>query len=377
MIKIVHLITDLSTGGAEMMLYKLLSRLDRRFCCQVVCMTDAGTLGHRIEALGLRVTTLGMSRGLPSLRGIWHFYRLVRKERPHIVQTWLYHADLLGLMVGKGAGVPAIAWNVRCSNMDMRHYRTLSGMTFRLLAKLSVWPDVVVTNSEAGRRFHEMAGFHPRRWAVIPNGFDVERFLPDPAARRKLRSELSCAADVCLIGMIARDDPMKDHPTFLKAARRLASGAAEVQFVLAGLGMDLKNRDLTQKIESLGLSRSIHLLGERNDVQAVMAALDIATVSSAYGEGFPNVLGEAMACGIPCVATDVGDAAVLIGATGKVVPPRNPEALAGAWEELIARGPDGRRRLGEAARERVKAHYDLPMIVKQYEQCYESLASSG
>lgn len=359
------------------MLFKLLSSLDRRFSSLVVSMTDAGTLGPSIEAHGVQVVTLGMRRGRPSIRGLWALSRLLRKERPQILQTWLYHADLLGLVAGKLSGVPAIAWNVRCSNMDMRDYRSLSGWTVRMLASLSAWPGLVIVNSETGRQVHERLGYRPRRWAVIPNGFDLEQFAPDPGARQKLRLELGLPGDALLIGMVARYDPMKDHATFLQAARLLLRTTTEAQFVLVGLYMGHSNKELNRMIESLDVADHVHLLGERNDVPAILAALDLATLSSAYGEGFPNVVGEAMACGIPCVVTDVGDSALLVGDTGKVVPPRNPEALANAWAELIDMGPDGRRRLGEAARQRIKEHFDLNTIVKRYERCYDELVSAA
>ncbi len=377
MIKIVHLITDLATGGAEVMLLKLLSRLDRRFSSLVVSVTDAGTLGSSIEALGIPVVTLGMRRGRPSARGLWALIRLLRKERPQILQTWLYHADLLGLVAGKVAGVPLLVWNVRCSNMEMRDYRPLSGWVIRLLAFLSTWPDLVIVNSEAGRQFHEQVGYRPKRWAVIPNGFDLERFASDPGARQKLRAELGLPGHARLIGMVARYDPMKDHATFLRAIKLVLASSTDVHVVLVGLGMEHGNRELTGMIEDLGVGAHVHLLGERNDVPAILAALDIATLSSAYGEGLPNVVGEAMACGVPCVVTDVGDSAVLVGDTGKVVPPRNPEALATALAELIDLGPDGRRRLGDAARQRIKAQFDLDTIVKQYERCYDELAAAA
>ncbi len=375
MITIVHLITDLSTGGAEAMLLKLLSRLDRRFSSMVVSMTDAGTLGASIEALGIPVTTLGMRRGRPSLRGLWALICLFRKERPHILHTWLYHADLLGLVAGTLSGVPAIVWNVRCSNMEMRDYRPLSGWTLRLLASMSRWPDLVMTNSQAARQFHERLGYRPKRWEVIPNGFDLERFAPDPRARQKLRTELDLSEDVLLIGMVARYDPMKDHATFLRASQLVLESSADVHVVLVGLGMDRGNGELAATIDDLGIGARVHLLGERNDVPAILAALDVAALSSAYGEGFPNVVGEAMACGVPCVVTDVGDSAVLVGETGRVAPPRNPQALARALAELIDLGPDGRRRLGEAARQRIKEHFDLAIIVKQYERCYDELVA--
>lgn len=374
---ILHLITGLSTGGAEAMLYKLLSRMDRaRFKIVVVSMTDRGTFGARIEALGIPVVTLGLRRGLPNPIGFWRLVRLLRLEKPHVLQTWMYHADLLGLIAGRLTNLPRIAWNLRCSNMEMRHYSWLSALLIRLLAVLSGFPDAVLVNSEAGRKFHETLNYHPKRWEVIPNGFDLEIFRPSPEARLRFRAEIGIPEDAFLIGLIARDDPMKDHQTFLQAAGYLLKNHPNIHFILVGRGIDEGNQRLMSLIESLGILKQTHLLGERSDVANIVPALDIASSASSFGEGFPNVIGEAMACGVPCVVTDVGDSAIIVGDTGKVVPPKNPEALAVAWSDLIMIGSEHRRQLGLAARQRIEENYSLPAIVAKYESLYQELVSN-
>jgi len=381
-VKIVHLISDLSTGGAEMMLFRLLSHIDRsRFENVVISLTGLGTLGARIESLGIHVHTLGKRKpGAPNsiglgrflslfLIGLWKLVSQLRKERPTILQTWLYHSDLFGLMAGKLAGVPAIVWNLRCTNLKSQR-----DLAMRVLALLSVYPQGVLVNSLAGRQFHETKGYYPKKWFLIPNGFDLDLFRPDPEARKRLRGELDLPDETLLIGLIARIDPLKDHSNFLHAARILLEQRNDVQFVLAGLRVDHSNASLMAEIKALGLSAQVHLLGERQDVRYVMAALDILT-SSSSGEGFPNVVGEAMACAVPCVVTDVGDSALLVGDTGKVVPPENPELLAQAWLELLEMGREKRVRLGAAARERIQARFDIISVVKRYEQCYEELVA--
>lgn len=373
MIRITHLITDLSTGGAEMMLYKLLSYMDRRrFQNIVVSMTDKGACGIRIEALGVPVFCLGMRLGVPNPLGICRLLSLLRKERPMVLQTWLYHADLLGLLTGKLARVPVVVWNLRCSNMDMRHYSMLSAFVVRVLAKLSPFPEAILVNSAVGRHFHENLGYCPRWWTIIPNGFDLVRFRPDPEARIRVRRELGLSHDDILIGLIARFDPMKDHANFLRAACLLLEDFAGVHFVLVGRGVDCNNSELTRAISASGHASSFHLLGERSDIPDIMAASDIAT-SSSYGEGFPNIIGEAMACAVPCVVTDVGDSSLIVDNTGRVVPSRNPQALATAWKELIDLGKQGRGQLGIAARRRIQKHFSLAAIAAQYEAFYEEL----
>jgi glycosyltransferase involved in cell wall biosynthesis len=236
-------------------------------------------------------------------------------------------------------------------------------------------PDAVIVNSHAGRCFHQRIGYSPRRWQYLPNGFDTGELQPNLEARRHLRATLAIDDDTIAIGLPARYHPMKDHRTFLAAAAILAATPRQVCFVLAGAGIEPTNRALAKAIAEHGIGGRVRLLGERSDMAAIYAVLDIATLSSAYGEGFSNVLGEAMACGVPCVATDVGDAADLIGPTGMVVQPRDPRALAAAWEALIALGPQGLRSRGREARERIIRDYNLGSIVACYESLYEEIAA--
>ncbi|MEO8286217.1 MAG: glycosyltransferase [Chloroflexota bacterium] len=374
-VKVVHLITGLNVGGAETMLYKLLSGMDReRFENSVISLIAPGLMAKRIEALGIPVLSLGMMRGRPTPGHIWQLYRLLRHERPDILQTWMYHADLTGIIAGRLARVPAIAWNLRCSDCVVGASRTTM-WTFQACARLSRWPQVVIANSEAGRRFHTSRGYHPRRWAVLPNGFDLDLFKPDDIARREVRNELELPPDAPLIGIVARYDPPKDHATFLRAAMMLSERHPEAHFLLVGKDVISSNAELMEPIRSHPVRERLHLLGERQDVPRLMAALDIL-VSSSSSEGFPNVIGEAMCCAVPCVVTGVGDSAEMVSDTGIVVPPRDPAAIAHALNSLLESGPASRRNLGLAARERVQARYSLPVIVRRYEELYTTLANS-
>jgi glycosyltransferase involved in cell wall biosynthesis len=382
-LKVVHVITELERGGAEVMLWRLLERTDRRrFEHVVVSLTDAGALGPSIATLGVPLLALGMRRGVPDVRGVWRLARLMRRERPAVLQTWLYHADLVGLIAGKLAGIRAIVWNVRCSDVDMRQYSWSSRLTRRLLSVLSAAPAAVIVNSERGRQAHERIGYRPRRWVTIPNGIDLARFRPDPDARVRLRKELGLPLSTRLIGMVARYDPMKDHATFLRASAELLrngapDGRADVHFVLVGRGVTWENPELRALADGLGLRAHLHLLGERDDVECLLPGLDLVSLSSLFGEGWPNVVGEAMACGVPCVVTDVGDAHAIVGETGRVVPPADPEALARAWAELLACPEEQRRALGAAARERIAACFSLEQVVDQYEALWEELAAGS
>lgn len=372
MIRIVHVITGLEIGGAESMLARLVSRMDgSRFVNRVVSLTDGGRIGDSIEAAGVPVQTLGMRRGWPSLAALPRLVRLLRQARPTLVQSWLYHADLLGLLAAALAGRPPVVWNLRCSDMDLRYYSGQTRWVLRALTWLSPHPVAILVNSTASMRLHQSLGYRPRRWEVIPNGFDLDRFRPDPTAWERTRRELTLPAEVMLVGLIARLDPMKDHPSFLNAATHVAARRPGVHFVLIGKGVE----GLAGAIAAKGLSDRVHILGERRDVEWLLPGLDMVCLSSAFGEGFPNVLGEAMAAGVPCVTTDVGDAKTIVGETGLVVPPRDPAALAAAIVDLVDRGPSARTTLGQAARARIAREYALPRIVERYESIYASLAA--
>ncbi|MEW6664792.1 MAG: glycosyltransferase [Thermodesulfobacteriota bacterium] len=376
-LRVVHLITELDTGGAEQMLHKVTARMNRKgFRSIVVSMTDRGTLGAKISAEGIPVFHLGMTLGRPRPSGFLKLYRLIRKARPHILQTWLYHADLLGILAGRMARVPKVIWGIRCSEMDLKNYRFLTTLTVRLNALLSPLADAIIVNSEEGKRVHERLGYHPGRMCVIPNGFDTHRFHPDPGARDWLLGVLGLGRECVLIGLVARLDPMKDHGTFFRAASIQASREANVHFVLVGKGMVRGNTELTGCLDP-NLKGRVHLMGPREDIPRLTSALDIATNSSAYGEGFSNTIGEAMACGVPCVVTAVGDARRIVGDTGIVVAPRDPEAMADAWLRLLEMGRDNRRKLGERARKRTLGNYDIEKIVRQFEDLYEAVMADS
>lgn len=383
MIDVVHLTASFGlSGGAETNLLRLVCHMDRsRFRNTVVTMTDLipqrvpGLLQSRLAEAEVPVYSLGMRRGVPSPLAAIRFFRIVRRIRPHILQTWMYHADLLGLLVGKLAGVSAIAWNIRCSAMEMAHYRLMSTVVLRALVPLSRLPQVVLANSQSGIQAHKELGYIPRRWLYIPNSLNLDEFRPDRRAKARLCCELGLPQDTRLIGLMARFHSMKDHANFIAAASMLAADDPSLHFVLAGIGIDSDNEEVTRLVESTGLPHRFHLLGQRHDVHRIAAALDIACSSSAFGEGSSNAVAEAMACGVPCVATDVGDSALIVQNTGKIVPPKDARAFAQACRELLNLSPRKRHELGLAARARVEERFSLHAVVEQYQELYEQLAA--
>ena len=375
MLTVAHLITTLERGGAEAMLTKLAkAHAGQGVRPLVISLTGPGIYGPELEAAGIPVWSLGLRRGAPEPGALLKLVGILRREKPDLLQSWLYHADLLALLAAPLAGVRRLAWNIRCSDMDMRRYSRLSRWLVALLARLSRLPDAVVVNSEAGRLLHHELGYRPKRWVTLANGFDTGRFRPDTEARRDVRAELGLPGDALAVGLIARVDPMKDHATFLAAAERVARRHPRARFVLAGLGVEPANPAFAAASAG-ALAGRVSLLGPRGDMPRLLAALDLGCLSSAFGEGFPNVIGEAMACGLPCVATDVGDSGRIIADTGRVVPPANPAALAEALDDLLDLPEDERHRLGAAARQRIQEHYALDIIAGRYLELYRDLTS--
>jgi glycosyltransferase involved in cell wall biosynthesis len=375
-IRVMHLITGLNFGGAEAMLEKLVAHMETdRFHTAVVSLIPLGPIGKRLLASGAAATSLDMDRGGVSPLALPRLLRLLREFQPHVLQTWLYHADLLGTVAAWLTSTPHLAWNIRCTELDFSRYRPLTKWTVRVLARLSSRPKVIIANSEAGRLAHAKLGYRPARWEVIPNGFDLApRFRPDGEARAWLRAALAIPSDSYLVGLPARVDPMKDHGTFLAAARKLLNEGNAVRFVLIGPGAEMNNPVIRNLISHYDLDQLVCTIGERSDMERVLAALDLVVLSSAFGEGFPNVLGEAMACAVPCVATAVGDAGEIVGDTGLIVPPRDPDALAAAISQMMMLSGAQRAALGRNARERIKSNFSIARVVRRYEAIYETLA---
>lgn len=320
--------------------------------------------------LGLR----SLGTGLAGFVGFWC---LIRRLRPDVIQGWMSHGNLAGLLARMAApGDPALVWAIRQSVYDLGYEKRSTARLIRLSAKLSCRPQAIVYNSHVARAQHEALGFCRRLGSVIPNGFDVSAFAPSSDARLGFRRELSIADDVPLIGIVGRFHPMKDHQTFIKAAKAVRERHPRCRLILVGPGMDPSNKELSGYLRDAGLEDAAHLLGVRDDMPRINAALDVA-VSSSFTEAFPTAIGEAMSCGVPCVVTDVGDSGRLVGDTGIVVPPRDPEQLASGIARLLDLSRQDREVLGAKARARVISEYSLSDVVASFSSLYLSLAKGG
>lgn len=373
-IKIVFISTTLTTGGAEMMLLKLLQHLDRSsFKPYVVSLRTIGEVGPHIQALGIPVVALGMTPVLPNPLALFKLIRYLRILKPDVVQTWMYHADLFGGIAARLSGCANVVWGLRNSNLDARLTKRATLLVVRACAAVSSWlPSRIITCSNRAMAVHVAVGYRADKMNVIPNGFDLGRFQPDVQAPQSLRKELGLAIDTPLVGLMARYDPQKNHAGFVEAAGIVHKKFPSLHFVLAGGAVDVGNTALTEAIETHGLAKHMHLLGRRDDMPRLMAALDIL-VSSSFGEAFPNVLGEAMACGVPCVVTDVGDSAEIVGNTGRVVQTGDMKGLAMQIIELLHLPKAQRLELSRKARERVASHYEIGLVAGLYASFYFQL----
>jgi glycosyltransferase involved in cell wall biosynthesis len=374
-VKVTHVITSLTTGGAEMMLLKLIRSMDpARVKSSVIGLMGEGPVGGMMRDSGIPVRSLGL---IPrqAISGVWQLARLLRRERPDIVQTWMYHADFFGSLASLAiSGVP-VMWNIRCGRPDpVIHKRGTFWISRACAAASPHLPERIICCSRAALEGHAAAGYDPDRMQVIPNGFDLEAFRPEPRFRDALRAELGLPPETVLVGMAARMDPAKDHRSFCEAAAIVSRVHPQVRFVLCGPEVSALNPVLKTWIETAGIGAQCHLLGLRNDMARIMAGLDIL-VSTSLVEGFSNVIGEAMACSVPCVATDVGDANLILGDAGFVAPVRNPVALAARILLLIGMGAERRSALGAAGRRRIQEHFSLEVVSRQYQLTYEQVAS--
>lgn len=359
------------------MLFKLLSATDpARIDSSVISLIPGGELREPIERLGVPVRDLKLRRGSGDPIALWRLARMLRSENPDLVQTWMYHADLIGALVKPWLGHTPLCWNLRHSDFDWQASNAGIRRVVSLCAQLSrIAPRRIVCCSEQTRIVHSRLGYRSDIMNVIPNGFDLDRFRPDPDARSSLRQELGISRHAPLVGMAARFNPQKDANGFIAAASRVLEQLPDCRFIICGKDMDASNAVLTESLASQQVTNAFHLLGLRKDMARLMAAFDLTVSSSAFGEGFSNVIGESMACGTPVVATDVGDSRFIVGSTGAIVAPRDSAALADAVARLLSIGTFGLNQLGKAARVRIQRYYSLTTIAERYTGFYESVAN--
>lgn len=374
--KVTFIITGLIAGGAEEMLFKLLERSADFRQGQVITLNSGGIMTKRIRELGVHVDCLGMRPGIPNPISLLRLIAMLRKEEPDVVSTWMYHADLLGGLAGYFSGIPVV-WGIRHSDLSSAGVKRSTRAVISACSLLSrKIPERIACCSYRARDAHIEAGYAADKFVILPNGFDLDQFKPDKEAQLSVRQELHLPSTCKLVGLVGRYDPAKNHEGFIQAAAAVAKSRADVHFLLAGIQVDKDNSVLQYWIREASLEGRVHALGLRDDIPRITAALDVA-VSSSWGEAFPNVLGEAMSCEVPCVVTDVGDSAFIVDNTGIVVPAGDMQALADGIGQILDMPKAARQSLGAQARMRVAEQFEIGAVAQQYEVLFRQVMHGG
>jgi glycosyltransferase involved in cell wall biosynthesis len=375
-VKIAFLASDLNCGGAQRQLITLIKGL-RAHGRSVLVITyhPGGALENELRHSGVPLHFVSRKWRWNLVGFLWQMIRLLREERPDILHGYLSVPNICTVFLKPFFPHIRMVWGVRSSNVDLSKYEPLSRLVFWIESRSARFADLVIANSFSGRGYAIAHGFPEHKTVVIHNGIDTAHFQRDPQARRRLRSEWRIADNEKLIGIAGRLDPMKDHKSFLMAASLLAKERTDVRFVCVGDGPPEYQRELIDYCSELGLAKLMLWAGVRHDMPSIYSALDVLTVSSSFGEGFPNVIGEAMACGVPCVATNVGDSAMIIGDLGELVPPEDSHSLKQAIEKLLERTATNPFGFG-CIRERITNHFSVDKLLAQTESTLLCLARS-
>lgn len=373
-IKVIHVITGLGIGGAETMLYKLLvSSKDSIFDMHVICLSGYGPIGKEIQSLGVSVKYLNIQSPFGVLKGVIKICNCLIKISPDIIQGWMYHGNLAAwfgkLMVLSSA---PLFWGIRQSLHNHKSEKRGTILVIKFCSFISRFASKIIYNSEVGRVHHEQIGYTSFNGVVIPNGFFTDIFSPDTTAPYRLRSQLGLSNNVSIVGMVARFDPIKGHSNFLAAAVEVIKKKSNTHFVFIGRDVDLMKSMLAQDVKFSCLKNKIHLLGEVRNISSLVAGFDVS-VTPSISEGFANAIGEAMSCGVPCVVTNVGDSAKLVGDCGLVVSSNDSIALSDAILDLLEMSHESRAALGTRARQRIINQFSIDAITRRYELLYKSV----
>lgn len=371
--KILHIITGLNIGGAEMSLKRLIlsHQSSSDFNHSVISLTNIGPIGNQLIAEGIVVIALNMKSPFSLPKTLWRLRRIIRQIKPDIVQTWMYHADLIGGIAAKLAGIKAIIWGIR--NCGVASTKRATAIIRGLCVPLSYFiPSTIVCVADTAKKSHSKIGYCVNKMQVINNGFELKSLSATSEQRNLIRQLCGVKDQQLVIGMVGRFHPIKDHLNFIKAAHLVCQQFGNVHFILVGKGCDNHNIQLLNWLTQYDLVDKFSLLSQRNDVAACLSAMDIFCSSSLL-EGFPNAVGEAMAMERPCVVTQAGDSALLVGDYGIVVPVQDAKALADGLIKMLNKPKEQRLLMAKQGKQRIIEHFALSQTVTLYEKLYYSL----
>ena len=370
--QVLHIITGLKRGGAETLLYRI-CQFDKEYNHTVISLTGTQDYGKMLNQINVSVYALNFSSSKINFFGLFKLYKLIREIKPDVVQTWMSHADLIGGVIARFAGIKNIFWGVHHTNLIKGESKRATMMIVKLNALLSyLVPKKIIYCAEKSREIQELIGFKKNKGVVIQNGYDVNSFYQDNSLSESFRNELDISLDEFVIGHVGSYDPLKDQKTLIKSFAYLDQNSFNFIAVLVGMNLDNGNNALVRFLKENGLIERVHLLGIRKDILAVMNGIDLFMLSS-ISEAFPNVLNEAMACGTPCITTDVGDAGLIVGKTGWVVKPKDPKALANASIEALKEKQSNNESWGQrkdACRQRIVENFTFEKMIKKYKEVW-------
>jgi glycosyltransferase involved in cell wall biosynthesis len=367
-IRVIHVINSLHVGGAERMLQKLLAEYDlRKFEMSVITLKNIGLVGEEIRANGVSVLPLNMNGFMGSIKGVFKLRKLLKKQQPDILQSWLYHADFFCFLASIGLKNIINVWNLRASKLEHKRYRYLLVILLGIISWFK--PKLIISCGVRVKRNHIRLGYCASKIKIIPNGIATDKFKPNIDFFTEVREQLGLLSDDIVVGVVGRFSPSKDYKTLIKAAKIVTQKFSEVYFLCCGWSVEWQNKKLSKWIQENNLEDRFILLGQCNDVNKILNSFNVFVLSS-NSEGFPNILGEAMACGVPCVATDVGDSKYIIDDSNQVARPKDPQALASAIIMTLQLNNNQRNKLKMKSRERIVNNFKLEKVVKQYQGIY-------
>lgn len=378
MIKLLHCITDLSPDGAQRTLLRLVESLPSDgFQHRVVTLAAGGHLVERFKEIGVPVVPLGMKRGIPGVNGLLRLRSEIMRYKPDVIQGWMYHGNVAATIGAASTKASSrVVWNIRRALYDSREDKLLTRAVIKVGALLSSQPAKIIYCVRVAADQHEALGFDRSKRVLIPNGFDTSKFAPQIGARESLRTGIGVGSETPVVVIAGRYHPQKDFPTFVKSFQIVLQAVPGVRAVLVGRGVDENCEELKELIKKLKIEKNVHLLGERQDLPAILAGADLFC-SSSINEGFSNVVSEAMASGLPCVATDAGASREIVEGIGVVVDRRDVQGLAEGMVSVLRKPLEERRAMGVTSRERIVDQYSLESMIRKYEELYRSIAGKG
>ncbi|MAT10467.1 MAG: hypothetical protein CMM02_05590 [Rhodopirellula sp.] len=375
MIRILHIITTLEHGGAEKNLISISSNLDKNeFNQSIISLTTSSKKYSDIAELNnVQLINLNINNFITALVGIYKICKFLNQYKPHIVQTWLYHADILGLIIKILYKKYKVIWNIRCSHLAVSDISYTTRIIRYILSVRSQKVDGIIFNSKAGLVEHRKLGMFNENSHIIPNGFNLEEFKADKKIREKIREGLQINQDVFVCGMVARYDPLKNHDHFIRAAALLNKiYGKKIIFLLIGVNINWNNKKLVNSINHENLKDKFHLLGQRNDINDILKIIDCLVLTS-ITEGFPNVIGEAMASEVPCVSTCVGDVVSIMGNRKNIIKINDVADLVSKVNDIINLSTDEKLELGVNLRKRIENNFSIVSTMKKYRMMYSNV----